>query len=108
MSTRSSSPKKAAVANVCLDSITSSFRISNAWISYAALQSKAEMPAALTLADRIERMGRALNAEELAELLNVSKITIFKQAKAGRIPSFRIGTCVRFDPKAVANWLRTM
>ena len=60
----------------------------------------------LTLADRIERMGRALTAPELARILNVSKITIFKQAKAGRIPSFRIGTCVRFDPRAVANWLR--
>ncbi len=60
----------------------------------------------LTLADRIERIGRALTAEELAEMLTVSKITIFKQAKAGRIPSFRIGTCVRFDPRAVANWLR--
>jgi len=60
----------------------------------------------LTLAERIERMERALNAEELAAFLNVSKITIFKQAKAGRIPSFRIGTCVRFDPRAVSQWLR--
>jgi excisionase family DNA binding protein len=51
-------------------------------------------------------MGRALTAPELARILNVSKITIFKQAKARRIPSFRIGTCVRFDPRAVANWLR--
>jgi len=59
-----------------------------------------------TLADRIERIGRAVTARELAEMLSVSKITIFKQAKAGRIPSFRIGTCVRFDPRAVANWLR--
>ena len=60
----------------------------------------------LFLADRIERMGRALTANELAEMLTVSKITIFKQAKAGRIPSFRIGTCVRFDPRSVAQWLR--
>ena len=60
----------------------------------------------LTLADRVERIGRALTAKELAQILSVSKITIFKQAKAGRIPSFRIGTCVRFDPRAVANWLR--
>ena len=59
-----------------------------------------------TLADRIEHLGRALTARELADLLNVSKITIFKLAKAGRIPCFRIGTCVRFDPRAVANWLR--
>jgi excisionase family DNA binding protein len=59
-----------------------------------------------TLAERIERIGCALTAKELAEMLNVSKITIFKYAKAGRIPCFRIGTCVRFDPRAVANWLR--
>jgi len=56
-----------------------------------------------TLADRIERIHRALTAKELAAILAVSKITIFKQAKAGRIPCFRIGSCVRFDPKAVAN-----
>jgi excisionase family DNA binding protein len=61
----------------------------------------------LSLADQIERQGIALTAEELAKTLNVSKVTIFKQAKAGRIPSFRVGTCARFDPKVVAKWLRT-
>jgi excisionase family DNA binding protein len=60
----------------------------------------------LTLAERIEAIEGAMTAEKLAKLLGVSKITIFKQAKAGRIPSFRIGTCVRFDPRAVAKWLR--
>jgi excisionase family DNA binding protein len=60
----------------------------------------------LYLAERIERIGRALTANDLAEMLTVSRITIFKQAKAGRIPSFRIGTCVRFDPRSVAQWLR--
>ena len=68
-------------------------------------ESKAE---AMSLPDRIERLGRALTADELAKMLTVSRITIFKQAKAGRIPSFRIGTCVRFDPKTVAQWLRAM
>lgn len=60
----------------------------------------------LSLADRIERIGRALTANELAGMLSVSKITIFKQAKVGRIPSFRVGSCVRFDPHSVARWLR--
>ena len=60
----------------------------------------------MSLADRIEKIGRALTADELAEMLTVSRITVFKHAKAGRIPSFRIGTCVRFDPRAVAQWLR--
>jgi len=61
----------------------------------------------LSIADQIEKIGRALTAEELSKLLSVSKVTIFKHAAAGRIPSFRVGTCVRFDPKAVANWLRS-
>jgi excisionase family DNA binding protein len=62
----------------------------------------------MSLPDRIERIGRALTADELARMLTVAKVTIFKQAKAGRIPSFRIGSCVRFDPKMVAQWLRKM
>jgi excisionase family DNA binding protein len=60
----------------------------------------------LALADRIERFGHALNARQLAALLAVSTIVVYKLAKSNRLPSFRIGTCVRFDPKAVANWLR--
>jgi excisionase family DNA binding protein len=62
---------------------------------------------AKSLADQIERCRHALRAGELAELLAVSKITVFKLARAGRIPSFRVGTCVRFDPRAVAKWLRS-
>jgi excisionase family DNA binding protein len=60
----------------------------------------------MSLADQVEKIGRALTAKELAELLSVSKVTIFKHAATGRIPSFRVGTCVRFDPRAIANWLR--
>ena len=59
-------------------------------------------------ADQIEKTGIALTADELVRVLSVSRITIFEQAKAGRIPSFPIGTCVRFVPKVVANWLRRM
>ena len=60
----------------------------------------------LALADRIEQFGRALTATQLAAILTVSRIVVYKLAKTNRLPSFRIGTCVRFDPKAVANWLR--
>src|SRR5882724_5747205 len=52
----------------------------------SALRPNAAPSAALSLADQIEQMGRALTAEDLAALLAVSRITIFKQAKAGRIP----------------------
>jgi excisionase family DNA binding protein len=56
--------------------------------------------------DALERVPHALTADDLARVLSVSPITIYKQAKAGRIPCFHIGTCVRFDPKTVAAWLR--
>jgi hypothetical protein len=35
----------------------------------------------------------------------VSEITIYKQAQKGNIPSCRVGTCVRFCPKSVADWI---
>jgi len=60
----------------------------------------------LALADRIERFGHAMNATQLAAILAVSRIVIYKLAKKNRIPSFKVGTCVRFCQKAIAGWLR--
>jgi|HubBroStandDraft_5_1064220.scaffolds.fasta_scaffold45151_4 excisionase family DNA binding protein len=59
-----------------------------------------------TLADKIARHKGALTAKDLAELLNISRKTIFKVAKAGRIPNFRVGSAVRFDPRLVIDWLQ--
>jgi excisionase family DNA binding protein len=63
----------------------------------------------LTLTKKIARSIRtrgALTAKEVADMLNISRKTIFKLAATGRIPSFRIGTSVRFDGKLVIEWLR--
>ncbi|MBZ5689848.1 MAG: hypothetical protein LAP86_33050 [Acidobacteriia bacterium] len=35
----------------------------------------------------------------------MSRITILRRAKRGSIPSFRVGSCVRFDSAAIAKWL---
>lgn len=59
-----------------------------------------------SLADLIEQTGHALTAQQLAGILGVSPKTIFKQAKTNRIPSFHVGSAVRFDPFSVARWLR--
>jgi excisionase family DNA binding protein len=64
--------------------------------------------AASSLPDRIEQYGHALTAGELAKLIAVSTISIYKLAKANRLPCFRVGSCVRFDPRAVADWSRKM
>jgi len=59
-----------------------------------------------SIPDELEEIGHALTAKELSGILSLSPKTIFKLAKACRIPSFRVGTCVRFDPFTVARWLR--
>jgi excisionase family DNA binding protein len=59
-----------------------------------------------SLADQIEGIGHAITAKELAALLSVSPLSIYKLARTRRIPSLRIGTCVRFCGKSVARWLR--
>jgi excisionase family DNA binding protein len=41
----------------------------------------------------------------VAKLLGVAKVTILCRAKRGKIPSFRIGTMVRFDPQVISRWL---
>ena len=58
-----------------------------------------------SLASRIRGRHGALNAEQLAELLGMSRITILRRAKRGTIPSFRVGSSVRFDPANIAKWL---
>jgi len=61
----------------------------------------------LTLTKKIARSAKgALTAKQLAEMLNINRKTIFKMAKAGRIPSFRIGSSVRFDVRLIVEWLR--
>ncbi len=56
-----------------------------------------------SLASRVRGMHGVLDADELAKLLGVAKVTILRRAKRGKIPSFRIGTMVRFDPQAILS-----
>jgi excisionase family DNA binding protein len=45
-------------------------------------------------------------AKQLAGMLNISPKTVFKLAKAGPIPSYRVGSAVRFEARHVIDWLR--
>lgn len=49
-----------------------------------------------------------MEAEDVAAILGVKKDSIYKQARAGSIPSYRIGTSVRFDPKKLCEWYDKM
>jgi excisionase family DNA binding protein len=60
-----------------------------------------------SLAVEFENMNHALRVSEVAKMLATSKMTIYRLVEHGTIPHFRIGCSIRFDPKAIADWLRT-
>jgi excisionase family DNA binding protein len=73
------------------------------WRSY---QASVPTRPALGLVDHIRGKPRALTVRELAAVLNVSERQIYKLAAEHRIPGFKIGGSLRFDPVAIALWLR--
>lgn len=54
----------------------------------------------------IENLGRALNAQEVSHYTGIGKKTVYEMAEQDRLPCYRIGSRVVFDPKSVADWLR--
>lgn len=49
---------------------------------------------------------RLLTAQEAADLFGVPASWMLAQARANRVPHQRLGKYVRFDPAALAQWLR--
>lgn len=47
----------------------------------------------------------ALKAGDVARLFNLDKLTVYKYARTGRIKSFRIGGCLRFNPADLAAYV---
>lgn len=60
----------------------------------------------MTLIETLESREEALNVRQVAELLGVSGKHIYELAAQGKLPAFRVGKAVRFDPQDVADWLR--
>ena len=58
------------------------------------------------LVENLEQCQRALRVSEVADLFQVSPMTIYRAAKEGNLPSFKVGSSLRFDPKAVIAWLK--
>jgi excisionase family DNA binding protein len=60
----------------------------------------------MDLPSYLESVDRGMTAGELSKVLGIPARTLYRQAKAGRIPSFHVGFAVRFDPAVIATWLR--
>jgi excisionase family DNA binding protein len=48
---------------------------------------------------------KILTVSELAEHLNVHRITIYRLLKSGNLPGFKIGRVWRFDLDEIGNWM---
>ena len=46
-----------------------------------------------------------LSISQAATLLNISKSTLYKWAELRKIPSVKLGRCVRFDIADVEKWI---
>jgi excisionase family DNA binding protein len=75
-------------------------------IRYTGTFGEQKQSSGISLPQQIVEIRGAITASEVAALLSLSPIPVYKMAKAGRMPSFRVGTAVRFDPRALAEWLR--
>jgi excisionase family DNA binding protein len=46
-----------------------------------------------------------LTVTEAAQLTGLARRTVYAMAEQGRIPHYRIGGALRFDPVELADWL---
>src|ERR1039458_2692618 len=58
------------------------------------------------LVENLEKQQRALKVSEVADLFQVSPMTIYRAAKEGSLPSFKVGSSPGFDPKAANGRLK--
>ena len=60
----------------------------------------------MDIVDTIESHVGALTAEHLAGYLALSPKTIYSWVSQKRMPHFRLGAAVRFNPSEIVEWLR--
>jgi excisionase family DNA binding protein len=56
--------------------------------------------------DQLKTKTQYMTLQAVAELLGIHAMTLRKWAKRGKIQAVRIGDQIKFDPAAVADWLR--
>jgi excisionase family DNA binding protein len=57
------------------------------------------------LVARLKLHPGAIRVSELARILTMSRTTLYQMVEDGRIPHYRLGDSIRFDPVRVSNWL---
>lgn len=59
----------------------------------------------MTVIARLKAKQGLIDAKEAAPLLDINKEVLYRKARAGLVPHFRILGQVKFDPVVLAEWL---
>ena len=59
----------------------------------------------MTLIETLKGRQGLMDAKEVAPLLDMNKEVLYRKAKAGLVPDFRILGQIKFDPVVLAEWL---
>jgi excisionase family DNA binding protein len=54
---------------------------------------------------RTKKGPRLMTVSEISKYLRVHPTTVYRLAKAGELPGFKIGDSWRFDPERIDRWL---
>jgi hypothetical protein len=60
----------------------------------------------MTVIDHLKAKIGLMDAEELALRLGMNKDKLYRKAKGGAVPHYRVFGCVKYDPLVIAEWLR--
>lgn len=60
----------------------------------------------MSIIERLASFDHAITVAELSELLHLGRTAIYDMVRRGSLPCIRVGYSVRFDPEAIAKWLR--
>ena len=60
----------------------------------------------MSIAEQLRSRSSLLTLNALAELLACHPQTLYKACRAGKMPHIRTGGRIRFDPRAIAGWLK--
>jgi excisionase family DNA binding protein len=64
--------------------------------------------AATTIASLLRQRRSMMTAAEVQTLLSISRASMYRMIAAHTIPTKRFGTCIRFDPLELADWLESL
>ena len=51
-------------------------------------------------------MNNLLTPQQIADLLGMSRIWVYKQSAKGLLPFYRVGDAIRFDPEEIEAYLK--